>query len=391
MMEIVLFDPPDRKALFPIVALKALADVKIGILTMAERWEKIFNQPVYTQTATYLQPLYASIPEKKAVYLYINAALMPNNEIISQIKKLQIGEALFLNNQLIAFLHSAVISYNDINNNYSIYIKQSKQASKGKVISFTSQLFEWNQEMIEYDFALITTDRTSQPLSLTNTLIGNGKVFIEPEATVEGTFINVSQGPVYIGKKATVMEGSAIRGPFSMNTNSVLKMGTKAYAGTSLGSNCIGGGEIKNVNFQNNSNKAHEGYLGDSVIGEWCNLGAGSSNSNVKNTGGMVKLYNCATDEYQEVAQKCGLILGDFSRLAINSSINTGTVIGVCCNVFGIGLSPKYLPNFSWGFDGLKYNLEKAFIDINNWMNMKNSYLSPQQKSILTYLHSNQS
>jgi NDP-sugar pyrophosphorylase family protein len=181
------------------------------------------------------------------------------------------------------------------------------------------------------------------------------------------------------------MEGCMIRGSFAMGDNSLLKMGTKIYGATTLGPNCIGGGEIKNIVMQGNSNKAHDGYLGDSVIGEWCNFGAGSSNSNVKNTGGDVHLWNYQEDDFINAGQKCGLIMGDYSRAAINSCINTGSVIGMCCNVFGAGLLPKVIGHFSWGIND-KYVFDKAINDIENWKKMKHQQLDKEQIEVLKHI-----
>jgi hypothetical protein len=166
-------------------------------------------------------------------------------------------------------------------------------------------------------------------------------------------------------------------------------MGSKIYGATTIGPNCVGGGEIKNVLFLGNSNKVHDGYLGDSVIGEWCNFGAGTSNSNVKNTGGGVKIWNEAEGDFINAGQKCGLIMGDYSRAAINSSINTGSVIGVCCNVFGEGLLPKHLPNFSWGISN-KYLFDKALLDIGNWKAMKHKQLSKEEIEMLKHIFENE-
>jgi UDP-N-acetylglucosamine diphosphorylase/glucosamine-1-phosphate N-acetyltransferase len=197
--------------------------------------------------------------------------------------------------------------------------------------------------------------------------------------------LNASTGPIYIGKNAEVMEGCMIRGPFSLGEGSVLKMGSKVYGATSIGPHCIVGGEVKNSVLFGYSNKAHDGYLGDSVIGEWCNLGAGTSNSNLKNNAGEVKIW---TPRGQvNAGHKCGLLMGDYSRSMINTSFNTGTVVGVCCNVFGSGLTPKYLPSFSWGNDGIdRYEFQRALTDIESWKKLKGKKISKKEKSILKHI-----
>ena len=200
--------------------------------------------------------------------------------------------------------------------------------------------------------------------------------------------LNASTGPIYIGKNAEVMEGSVIRGPFSLGDNSCLKAGSRIYGATTIGPGCVAGGEIKNSIIFGHSNKAHDGYLGDSVIGEWCNLGAGTSNSNLKNNASPVNIWT--PNGQMNAGIKCGVMMGDYSRTSINTSINTGTVIGVCCNVFGSGLTPKYIPNFSWGSEGVKrYEFEKALKNINEWKKFRNDAVTDNEKSILRYIYQN--
>lgn len=237
-------------------------------------------------------------------------------------------------------------------------------------------ILSYNAGEIERDFQLITKGRKTAPISSSNHLVGTA-IFIEPGAVVENCFLNASLGPVYIGRDALVMEGSMIRGPFAAGEKTVVKMGAKIYGATSAGPQCSLGGEIKNSVFFGYSNKSHDGYLGDSVIGEWCNLGGGSSCSNMKNSGGPVKLWNPITKSFLNAGLKCGVMMGDYSRSAINTSINTGTVIGVSCHVFGNGPTPAYLPSFSWGYDGDIYSLDKAIDHISRWKKFKDHSMSP--------------
>lgn len=239
---------------------------------------------------------------------------------------------------------------------------------------------------IQYDFNSISEQRTSQPLHPSNQWFGDNGLFIEEGAEVNGCIINTKEGPVYIGKNALVMEGSCLRGPIAIGEGAVVKMGTKIYGATSVGPFCTVGGEIKNSILMGYSNKAHDGYLGDSILGHWCNLGAGTTNSNVKNTAGDIQLWNEAQQAYVSAGNKCGLFMGDYSRSAINSSFNTGSVVGVCCNVFGAGLLPKRIPDFSWGKEW--YQLDKAFRDIQNWKAFKKQSLSELEKHQLTQIHS---
>lgn len=249
-----------------------------------------------------------------------------------------------------------------------------------------TDLVKWNEWNMFQDFALLTRNRQSATLSSTNRVNFPAGIFIEEGAVVEHCIINTDHGPVYIGKNALVMEGCLLRGPVSIGEGAVVKMGARLYPGTSIGPYCTAGGEIKNSILSAYSNKAHDGYLGDSILGEWCNLGAGTSNSNIKNTGGNIKIQ---LNKIQiDAGNKFGLLMGDYSRAAINTSFNTGTVVGVCCNVFSNGLTPKYIPDFSWGTDnGTRYELPRALQDIDNWKKLKGLSITETERSILTALY----
>jgi UDP-N-acetylglucosamine diphosphorylase/glucosamine-1-phosphate N-acetyltransferase len=254
-----------------------------------------------------------------------------------------------------------------------------------KTIQYPWDIFQLNDWAIRQDFELLTAKRKSQRISKTNKLINASEIFLEKGVKMEHCIINASTGPVYIGKNAEVMEGCIIRGSFAMGEGACLKLGTKVYGATTLGPRCVAGGEIKNSVMFGYSNKAHDGYLGDSVIGEWCNLGAGTTNSNLKNNASEVKIWT--PKGQMNAGMKCGVLLGDYSRTAINTAINTGTVIGVCCNVFGAGLTPKYIPNFSWGSEGVnRYAFEKGLMDIEGWKKLKGQTISDDEKSVLRYI-----
>lgn len=245
-----------------------------------------------------------------------------------------------------------------------------------------------NAETIISDYQVISHGRVSGRLSASNNLIAPQNIFVEEGARAEYCTINAAAGPVYIGRNVEIMEGTIIRGPVAICDGAVIKMGAKIYGGTTIGPNCIVGGEIKNSIFIGNSNKAHDGYLGDSIIGEWCNIGAGTNNSNVKNTAGDVKVWNNAKKEFTVVGKKAGILMGDYTRCAINTSFNTGTVIGVCCNIFAPGFQAKYITDFSWEIE--RYELEKAFRDIDNWKQLKGEHITEEEKNILTYLYQKQ-
>jgi len=258
-------------------------------------------------------------------------------------------------------------------------------SNESKEILSAFDIVRFNDWALRQDFALITKGRRSQTISSTNNIISPENIFIEEGAKIEYAIINASAGPVYIGKNAEIMEGAMIRGPFALCEGGIIKMGAKIYGATTIGPYSVAGGEIKNSVIFGNSNKAHDGYLGDSVLGEWCNLGAGATNSNVKNTAGEVRLWNHTTKSYDGVGMKAGLLMGDYSRAAINTSFNTGTVVGICCNIFGTGFPPKYIPDFTWGAE--RYDLEKAMKDIANWKKLKGGDITKYEKEILTTLY----
>lgn len=245
-------------------------------------------------------------------------------------------------------------------------------------------IFQYNAEALRIDYRLLTSGRISEAIPDTVTAIQPHNIFIEAGARLQYCTLNASTGPIYIAKNTEIMEGTFIRGPFALCEGSVVKMGTKIYGATTIGPNCVVGGEIKNVVLFGNSNKAHDGYLGDSVLGEWCNLGAGTSNSNLKNTAGTVKVWDNASKTFIGAGNKCGLLMGDYSRSAINTSFNTGTVVGTSANIFGAGLMPKFIPDFSWGCsNGIRYELDKAINDINNWKKLKNESITDKEKQQL--------
>jgi UDP-N-acetylglucosamine diphosphorylase / glucose-1-phosphate thymidylyltransferase / UDP-N-acetylgalactosamine diphosphorylase / glucosamine-1-phosphate N-acetyltransferase / galactosamine-1-phosphate N-acetyltransferase len=262
-------------------------------------------------------------------------------------------------------------------------------------IRFPWDIFLRNGEALKEDFDLLTKGRISQPIPSSVEAISPEGIFIEEGARLQHCILNASTGPIYIGRKTEIMEGCIIRGPFALCEGAVVKMGTRIYGATTIGPFSIVGGEIKNAVIFGHSNKAHDGYLGDSVIGEWCNLGAGTSNSNIKNSAESVRVWHAASGGYMDAGQKCGLLMGDYSRSAINTSFNTGTVVGVCCNVFGGGLTSKYLPDFCWGdpgwtgSEGARYQWDKALRDITNWKRLKNQSLSETERLTLKKIFEN--
>lgn len=334
-MKIVFDDTHVKESLWPLTATRNAADIRIGILTIREKWELLLRGSANDVAK-------------------VNAAIVPS-----------------------------VKTKFDITDEGNIVL--SNEQDSCKTVHYPWDIFGHNSWALQNDFELLTAGSVSRPISSTNQVIAPENVFIEEGASVECSIINASTGPVYIGKNATVMEGCIIRGPFALCEGAVLKMGAKVYGATTIGPYCSAGGEIKNSVLFGYSNKAHDGYLGDSVIGEWCNLGAGTTNSNVKNTAGEVAMWNEAAKDFVGVGIKAGLIMGDYSRAAINTAFNTGTVVGVCCNIFAAGFPPKLVHHFTWG--NQQYEFDKAIKDIDNWKKLKGKSITGEEKKILQQLY----
>ena len=379
------FCQPEK--LHPFTLTRQLQDIRVGILTIREKWEKMLGVPSFDKKEDDYKDLSRAVDLEtfigKEDCFMVHGNVLPSPALIKAIRGLKNGECI-----------ATQEGYNIAYRFSKKEIRDKHQIRVTRIVNFTEPLqtiqYPWdiirlNDEAIRQDFKLLSSRRKSQPIPKSNKVTSASQVFIEKGARVQHCIINASTGPVYIGKDAEIMEGCLIRGPFAMGEKSCLKMGTKIYGATTLGPYCVGGGEIKNSVLFGYSNKAHDGYLGDAVIGEWCNLGAGTSNSNLKNNASLVKVW---TPEGQVVAgSKCGVMMGDYTRTAINTSINTGTVIGACCNVFGNGLTPNYIPSFSWGSEGVsRYRLEKAVADIEGWKKLKGAVISADEKMILQYI-----
>lgn len=373
--------------LFPFTLTRQIQDIRVGILTIREKWERYLDCPSFDKFEDDYKDLERAVRIHEIIgddkiYL-IHGNVLPTKKIVKQVKKLKAGEFLS-----VPELESVVycISKKEVLDEYDIKVGKPVEIDEElKEIKAPWNIFQLNAWSIEQDFNLLAVRRKSEKVSATNNVANPDNIFIEKGASVECCFLNAVNGPIYIGKNAVVMEGSMLRGPVAVCEGAVVKMGTRLYEGTTVGPKCIVGGEIKNSVLFGYSNKAHDGYMGDSVIGEWCNWGAGTSNSNVKNTASGVVVWT--PTGAVNVGLKCGVMMGDYSRTAINTSINTGTVIGACANVYGNGLTPKFIPSFSWGSDGLqRYELEKAFMDINNWKVLKGSAITASEKTILKHI-----
>ena len=388
-MAIVLFDNTERNKLFPLTRTQAIGDLFMGLFSQRLRWEMLTGMDILISTAQYLQPLYPEIPE--GVHTWVDASVVADSFLVELVLSLEEGGILRDEKKLVAGKFSSRDAAAMIQGTPQFTAK-AFSLSTVRRLTYCWEMFQWNDWMIREDFKLLCRSKTSRSLPSTAKVICPENVFIGEGSSLEFATINAATGPVYIGSNATVMEGALIRGPFAMCENATVKMGAKIYGATTLGPGTTAGGEIKNSLLQAFSSKAHEGYLGDSVIGRWCNLGAGTSNSNLKNTGTPVKMFEEASGELVSVGIKCGMILGDYSRLAINTSVNTGSQIGACCNVFGAGLLPKLIPDFSWGgATVVTYEFDQAIRDIQNWKSFRQQELTAAETAVLKYIFDNQS
>ena len=367
----------------PLTLTRPVGNLRIGIFTNDERWKKLIesfdptiNAEIGFTTEKYLQGKF----KKQIGAIEVNAAIIPNEEIVATLFQLEEGNSLYTNETWIATVGTETLRIN-YTGNEAVLIEQRWD------------IYQKNDLVLKQDFGLITAGRKSQPLSKSNTLIGDKKdIFLEEGAIVEASILNTNAGPIYIGKHAEIMEGSIVRGPLAMCEHSALKLGAKVYGASTLGPHCKVGGEINNVVFQAYSNKGHDGFVGNSIIGEWCNLGADTNTSNLKNNYGNVSTYSYEENkEVQTNLQFMGLCMGDHSKCGINTMFNTATVVGVSCNVFGADFPSKFIPSFSWGgsngFELFKFN--KATEYANNMMQRRGLTLSEEEIEILGIIKDN--
>ena len=342
-MNYILFDSDVRDTLLPFTYTKPVADIRIGILTIREKWEKYLGLTTTTITADYLEEKYPMVEMEENIL--INASFCPTESLVEKVKNLSKNEAIFKGEDVLAF-HTTQ-SQEEVDFDTYTQIEFDEELLQ---IKNTSDIFTHNGKAIQQDFDLITAERTSEIIPAGIQIINPENIFIEEGAQILFSTLNASEGPIYIGKDALIMENSSIRGPFAMCENAVVKMGTKIYKDTTIGPFSKVGGEMSNAVIFGYSSKGHDGYLGNSVIGEWCNLGAGTNNSNLKNNYSEVKLWNYETERFAKTGlQFCGLMMGDHSKCAISTTFNTGTVVGVSANIFGSGFPRNFTPSFSWG------------------------------------------
>jgi UDP-N-acetylglucosamine diphosphorylase/glucosamine-1-phosphate N-acetyltransferase len=379
-MNYILFDGSVRNALLPFTFTRPVADIRIGILTIREKWEMHLESTTTTITEDYLAGKFPRIEMEENVL--INASFLPNAKLAAIVRNLGPREAVFCGKDVIAFhtpdTHMKI--------DFSSYKRISFDEGVLR-IEHTWDIFSKNGEALQADFDMVTRGRKSAPISKTNTVLNPENIFLEEGATVECSILNGVTGPIYIGKDAQIWEGSMIRGGFALCEKGVVKMGAKIYGPTTIGPYGKVCGEINNTVIFGNTSKGHDGYLGNSVLGEWCNLGADTNNSNLKNNYSQVKLWNYETESFVPTGlQFCGIMMGDHSMCGINTMFNTGTVIGVNANIFGTGFPPKFIPSNSWGgAEGFTtYKLEKAFETFKILMPRRNAQFREEDARILT-------
>lgn len=384
-MNVILIDNLDNwQNLKPFTFTRPVSQIRIGALTIAEKWERHLSTSLSCITANYLSKKYTC--NYSDDNLYISSNLLPDVAIIEAIKSLNMGQALKRDGETIARRTSLKLDF--VNQE----IDGEEMIEYAEDVSFLNNLldiFKLNGQEIEKDFKLLTKGKTSQKISETNKVLGDA-IFIEEGAKVECCILNSTTGPIYIGKNAEIMEGSIIRGPFILGENSTIKMGAKIYGPTTIGPYCKVGGEVSNSVFFAYSNKGHDGFLGNSVVGEWCNLGADTNTSNLKNNYGSVKIFNYTKSEMvQTNEQFCGLMMADHSKSGINTMFNTATVVGVAANVFGADFPPKHIPSFSWGGASgfVKYDFDKMLETAKNMMSRRNVTLSQEEIDILRHIY----
>lgn len=371
-MKIQLHDNGKHLEFAPLTLTRPLGDLRIGILTNAERWKMWLPEAeIGFDTEEYLSEKYPALGGAIAV----NAAVIPNEAMVQAVRRLKGNEELVAQGKWLARMGTG-----------EVFVEL--EGEMPVILERRWDLYLKNAEVLTSDFRVLTKGRKSAALSPTNTVIGDRDlIFLEEGARVEASVFNTTTGPVYIGKNAEIMEGCLVRGPLALCEDSGLKMGAKVYGATTLGPHCKVGGEVNNCIFQAYSNKGHDGFLGNSVIGEWCNLGADTNTSNLKNNYGRVKTYNYKTRSQEQTdIQFMGLVMGDHSKCGINTMFNTATVVGVMSNIFGAGFPDKYIPSFSWGTDGSHFDFDKALESAGNMMSRRNRSLSEAEIGILRHI-----
>ena len=381
-MNYILFDGPFRNALLPFTFTRPVADILIGIMTIRQKWEMHLGSTTTTLTEEYLSEKFPMV--ELEVNVMINASYLPNAVLVEMISNLEANQAIFKGDEVIAFYTTEEQEEVDFDS-YEI-LEYNEDCL---TVQNTWDIFSKNDAAIREDFEYLTEDRKSQPIPKSVNVIAPENIFIEEGAKLEFVTLNASTGPIYIGKDAEIMEGSVIRGPFALCENAQVKMASKVYGATTVGPFSRIGGEVNNSVLFGYSNKGHDGFLGNSVLGEWCNIGADSNNSNLKNNYEEVKLWSYETEGFSKTGlQFCGLMMGDHSKCGINTMFNTGTVVGVSANIFGSGFPRNFVPSFSWGGASgfATYITKKAFETAKLVMSRRNVDFDEREAAILEHV-----
>ncbi|WP_430425378.1 GlmU family protein [Maribacter litoralis] len=381
-MNFILFDGPRRNHLLPFTFTRPVSEIRVGILTLRERWEAYLKDSVSSLTEDYLSIKYPVIV--KGENIFIDASVLPNDDLLKAVKSLNSGEVLKSGDLTIAYSSDSAKSYDELTS-----FKRAEFAGELVQINNTWDIFDKNAEILQSDFDFITKGRKSQPISETNQLIHPERIFLEEGAKVEFSILNATDGPIYLGKNSEIWEGSLVRGALALCNNAIIKMGGKLYGATTVGPYSKVCGEVSNSVIFGYSSKGHEGYLGNAVLGEWCNIGADSNNSNLKNNYAKVRLWDYATERFEQTGlQFCGLMMGDHSKTAINTMFNTGTVIGVNSNIYVPGFPRNFVPSFSWGGASgfTAYQPAKAFDAAKVMMARRGVEFNEVEADILTHV-----
>lgn len=382
-MNIILFDDPQiRKSLLPLTYTRPVSEIRIGILTITEKWKRHLNADTSFQTEEYLSQKYPK--QLTESNLFINGALCPNEKLLQAIGKLQSNEGLVRDGLLLA------ASLPDLDLANLTKLKTIEYTQEATIIDEPWKIFKYNGSQIENDFKLVTKGRTSANITDLHTIVyGKENIFIEEGTSIKAAIINAENGPVYIGKNSHIHEGAIIKGPFAMCEGAHINMGAKIKGDSTVGPFSKVGGEVSNSVILGYSNKGHDGFIGNSVIGQWCNLGADTNTSNLKNNYDSVKLWSYEKDGFKNTGEQfCGLIMGDHSKCGINTMFNTGTVVGVSANIFGSGFPRNFIPSFSWGGASgfTTFQKNKADEVAERVMARRNIEYSEIEKSILKHV-----
>ncbi len=381
-MNYILFDGTVRTALLPFTFTRPVAEIRIGILTIREKWENYLSSTITTLTEEYLSEKFPMVEMEENVM--INASFLPNPILSEMVKNLETNQAIFKDDEVIAFFTNDSQEEVDFDSYQIIEFNEDCLT-----VENTWDIFAKNDAALREDFDLITEGRISQPIPNSVNVLSPENIFIEEGAKLDFVTLNASTGPIYIGKNAEIMEGSVIRGPFALCESGRVKLASKVYGATTVGPHSVIGGEVSNSVLFGYSNKGHDGFLGNSVLGEWCNIGADSNNSNLKNNYEEVKLWSYETENFTKTGlQFCGLMMGDHSKCGINTMFNTGTVVGVSTNIFGSGFPRNFVPSFSWGGSSgfSTYITSKAFQTAKIVMARRNIEFTEEYAKILEHV-----